>query len=130
MDSPWIKRYVVRGLDLTPNTPRRWTFGEAELKFRLKDIANRKLRVDFVVIEETFRVTGPFEIEFRVNDRSAGRFRCNRPGEYSFEAPVPKEFLEYRPETRLKLVMDKYWVAPSDGNKLGVQLVRAGFKSQ
>lgn len=128
MDSPWIRQYIVRGVELTPKVSRRWTFHEPELKFRLKNKANRKLRVDFSVVDETFRSTGPFHIEFFVNGRSVGKQRCDRAGEYTFKAPVSLEALEYEPEARVRMVMDKYWIAPSDGNRLGVQLIQVGFE--
>lgn len=127
MDSPWVEKHLVKDIETTPRVPRRWTFAEPEMRFRLKSRDNRKLVVKFVVVSQTFSETGPFMIEFLVNGRPVGGMRCEKPGEHVFEAPVSDEILRTDDETRVQIRVEKHWVSPLDGNRLGVQLMEAGF---
>jgi len=127
MDSPWVEKHLVRDIETTPRAPRRWTFAEPEMRFRLTNRENKKLVVKFVVVSQTFSQTGPFRIEFLVNGQPVGSMRCQEAGEHVFEAPVPREILSVAEETRVQIRVEKYWVSPLDGNRLGVQLMEAGF---
>jgi hypothetical protein len=97
------------------------------MRFVLEDKANQRLVVNFIVHSGTFKETGPFTVEFRVNGTAVGKMRCAEPEEHRFEAPVPEELLEMMPETRVAIRVDKYWIAPTDNAKLGILLVDAGF---
>ncbi len=127
MDSPWAQKYLVKDIEATPGQGRRWTFEYPEMRFVLEDKANQRLVVNFIVHSGTFKETGPFTVEFRVNGTAVGKMRCAEPEEHRFEAPVPEELLEMMPETRVAIRVDKYWIAPTDNAKLGILLVDAGF---
>ena len=127
MDLPWVQRYLVKDIDASPNQARRWTFREPEMRFLLQQKTSRKLVVNFIVHSRTFKETGPVTVSFLVNGRTVGTIRCTHPEEHRFEAPVPDELLQSTAETRVTITLDKYWVAPQDGAKLGVLLVDAGF---
>jgi len=127
MDSPWVWRFLVKDIDTSPGQVRRWTFEHPEMRFTLQDKANRRLVVNFIVHSVTFKDTGPFTVDFLVNGKSVGKMRCAEPEEHRFEARVPQALLETAAETRVVFQLDKYWIAPADGAKLGILLVDVGF---
>ena len=127
MDSPGVQKHLVKDIDVSPGQGRRWTFEHPEMRFTLDDKAGQRLVVNFIVHSLTFKDTGPFTVDFLVNGKSVGKMRCTEPEEHRFEAPVPQALLESSAETRVAFQLDKYWIAPADGAKLGILLVDAGF---
>jgi hypothetical protein len=127
MDSPWVRKYLVEDIDTSPGQGRRWTYEHPEMRFTLENKANQRLVVNFIVHSGTFKDTGPFTVDFLVNGKPVGKMRCAEPEEHRFEAPVPQALLESAAETRVAFQLDKYWIAPADGVKLGILLVDVGF---
>lgn len=108
----------------------RWTGERPTLRLGASHIQRPKLLMDLAVPEVTFRDTGPVTVTIYINDQFFKRVRYTTPGNKHFEAPVPRQLLEVAEETTLRMVVHPPWVAPTDGNRLGVILIRAGFVEQ
>jgi hypothetical protein len=120
--------YIVRDISRTVESGGwRWVNQRPELRFWLQTTENLKFVMDFAVAETTFRVTGPIKISVFVNDQLLDVIPVEKPGDRSFEKPVPRSWLRTDAETKVVAEVDKPWVAPADGAKLGFTLSRAGF---
>ncbi|MBI5083193.1 MAG: hypothetical protein HZB13_01145 [Acidobacteria bacterium] len=108
----------------------RWTGQSPAVKCTLPVAGKWSAAADFDVAGATLKDTGPIQITFRVNGRELGRMRCEKPDSYSFRAPLPPELAAPGKELILEAEVDKPWVAPADGARLGVLLSAAGFKAE
>jgi hypothetical protein len=125
MENPELRKFVVRDVVVDEQGAWRWTGADPELRFTLASPYDRTLIVDFVINDRTFRDTGPVTVSFYVNEQLAGQERYITDGDKSFEKAIPAEWLRARPETRVRLHVDKVW--PVTGGTLGVLLKRIGF---
>ena len=131
MDNPQVQRYIVRDIAIgKEHGKRRWTFSRPELRFLLSDSENQKLVVNFDVVPDTFKVTGPIAVSFFVNDNLVGKKECPAPGSYRFEAPIEEGVLRPGEAASAAAVSDKHWTSPGDGAQLGFMLVDAGIFPQ
>ena len=105
----------------------RWVHQRPELRFILGTTENLKFIMDFSVPETTFRDTGPIKISVFINDRLLDTVAVDKPGNRRFEKPVPGAWLRNDAVTKVVAEVDKPWIAPADGAKLGFILSRAGF---
>lgn len=105
----------------------RWTEPRAELVFRLSQVRNLRFVMEFAIPEITFAQRGPVSIAISVNGRLLARPRYERGGEFRFEQAVPAEWLRTDMHNHVTLEIDKAWVAPEDGARLGFILKSAGF---
>jgi hypothetical protein len=94
----------------------------------LRQAENLVYTLDFSIADSTFKDTGPVTLTFFVNDRIIGTRRYTLPGTYHFEQPVPPNWVEAGKEATLAAEIDKVWVAPQDGAKLGFILSRIGLQ--
>ena len=106
----------------------RWTYLEPTMKFSLREREGQSFAMDFSIVETAFRNTGPVTLSCFVNNRLLASVRCPRPGDYHIEKPVPSWWLGGAGPAVVRAVLDKVWVAPSDGTRLGYVLLRAGFR--
>lgn len=128
MNDPNVEAHLVRGVSpALENGAWRWTGDKAELKFAPAAMDGQKLRVDFAVAENTFSITGPVTLTFTVNGRTLDKVRYDSGGQKRFEKAVPGAWLRASGENFVAIEVDKPWVSPKDGAKLGVILVGAGF---
>jgi hypothetical protein len=86
--------------------------------------------MDFSIVETAFRDTGPVTLSCFVNDHLLASLHCRRPGDYHIEKPVPSSWLGGTGPTVVRAVLDKVWVAPADGTRLGYVLPRAGIRGK
>ena len=105
----------------------RWTRQNPTLRFVLPSSKGLKFVADFSISSDTLNVTGPLTITYFVNGHTLDTVKYDKAGEQHFEKPVPAEWLGEGQDTIVKIALDKVYVAPADGVKLGVTLVRAGF---
>ncbi|QOY86873.1 hypothetical protein [Paludibaculum fermentans] len=82
---------------------------------------------DFEVADATLRDTGPITLTFEVNGQKVGTLRCDHAAQYRFRAPIPKALAQEEQVITLVGIVDKPWVSPGDGAKLGVLVTGAGF---
>lgn len=131
MSDPSADLHIVRDVsDTVEGGSWRWTYERPELRFWLDSTANLKLAVDFQCSGLTLEKTGPVTISFYVNNRLLGSTRCAEAGGYHFEKAVPPSWVNTTAPVSVAAQADKFWIAPSDGKKLGFILIKAGFIAQ
>ncbi len=115
--------------DIAPGEPAAWKWTNQKPIVKVVPRTNLRLRyvIDFTVPEVTFKVTGPVTLTFSVNDHVLDSVRYTKSGEYHFEKDVPPEWVEPLKDTFLAASIDKVWVSPTDGAKLGFILTRIGL---
>lgn len=128
MNNPAASAHILSDISRTPEEGAwRWTGQRPTLRFRLP--ANKRLRLvmDFSIAEATFASTGPLTISYFINGRLLDRVRYDSHGVKHFEKRLDPGWVVKGEDTIVAAELDKIWVAPDDGAKLGVILVRAGF---
>jgi len=115
--------------DISPGGPApwRWTFQKPTVKVTPRTNQRLLYTIDFSLPEVTFKVTGPVTLTFLVNDHALDSVRYTASGDYHYEKAVPPEWVEPMKDTLLAASIDKVWVAPADGAKLGFILTRIGL---
>jgi hypothetical protein len=115
--------------DITPGGPAPWKWTNQTPTVKVTPRVNTGLRyvIDFSLPEVTFKETGPVTLSFLVNDHVLDSVRYAAAGEYHFEKAVPAEWVTPMQETLVAASIDKVWVAPADGAKLGFILIRIGL---
>jgi hypothetical protein len=127
MSNPSVGRFIVKDIAAGPGEGnRRWTFSRPELQLLFQSVENQKLTVNFDVVPDTFRVTGPIMVNFFVNDHWIGQTECPKPGSYHFEAAIEDGILRPGEVTHVAAQADKHW-SSGDGRQLGFLLVDAGI---
>ncbi len=86
-----------------------------------------KYVIDFTLPEVTFKVTGPVTITFLVNDHVLDKVRYTAQGHQHFEKMVPPGWVELGQYAIAGAEIDKVWVSPTDGARLGFILSRIGL---
>jgi len=128
MSAADAETYIVSGVLGAPaGAPWRWTLQRAELNFELDRTDGWKLVADFVIPDSTFRDTGPVTVSFFINGRLLERVFCASPGKQRLEKPAPPEWLSADGVTSVVAEVDRPWVSPNDGARLGMILSRVGL---
>jgi hypothetical protein len=131
MNDPAAFDYVVKDVSDSLEGGRwRWTFDRPELQFALKNTEKQKLEADFSLADATLKDTGPVTVTFSVNGHNLPPVKYPKSGDYKFSKPVPAEWLSADGLTKVAIDVKPLWVAPTDGKKLGLILIRAGFVSE
>lgn len=125
-DGDWMAHVVQ---DIPPGEPGSWKWTGAKPTVKVVARTNQGLRytIDFSIAEATLKSTGPVTLTFLVNDHPLDSVRYTKAGDYHFEKAVPPEWVEPMKDTLLAASIDKVWVAPGDGAKLGFILTRIGL---
>ena len=126
MDDPLADEYLVKDMSAEKGF-RRWAFLHPELRFRVKDATHLKFVADFAIPEVTFKVTGPVTVQCSVNGRTLGAIRCDHPGDYHLEKPVPEGLVKPGEVAHVTFDANPRWIAPEDGAQLSFLLRSAGF---
>ena len=83
--------------------------------------------MDFSIVENTFRKTGPVTLSFFVNGKLLDKARYDKPGQFRFEKPVDPSMLQAESINLVAIEPDRLWVSKADGTTLGFILIAAGF---
>lgn len=105
----------------------RWAQPEATLMFSLPQTKGWKFSADYTIPEITFKDTGPVTVKVTINSHELESVRVEQPGGRKIEKPVPEEWLHAKDPNLVTFTVDKTWVSPTDGVKLGFVLTAAGF---
>ncbi len=105
----------------------RWTGAKPTVKLLLLRTDGLKYSIDFAVWDKGMRQTGPLTISFLVDGRILDTVRFDTPGQQHFEKAVPPEWLDTLTDTSVSASIAPLYVAPEDGKKFGVVLIRMGF---
>ncbi|MEK7405544.1 MAG: hypothetical protein AAB225_10590 [Acidobacteriota bacterium] len=120
--------HFVSGIsDTTEAATWRWTGPRAELIFRLTTTGHLRFAMDFAIPEMTFKQRGPVAISISINGRLLDKLRYEKGGQFHFEKPAPFDWLRTDAYNFVTLEIDKPWVSPDDGARLGIILTSAGF---
>jgi hypothetical protein len=128
MNAPDANLHIAKDIYPLATPSWRWSAQNPTVQMLVLATENLKFVADFAIWEDSFKITGPVEISYLVNDKLLDKVRYTTPGVKHFEKPVPPEWLSVESDTALALFVDKLYVAPADGQKYGVILVRMGMK--
>ncbi|MBL8175541.1 MAG: hypothetical protein JNK48_12780 [Bryobacterales bacterium] len=128
MDSPHVDNYIVSGIiTREPGSSWRWANEKAQLRFAIGEAQRMKFIADFVIADDTFKVTGPVTMKFTIDGRPIGAERYDKPGEKHYEVEVAPAVLRSGEPMTVSAEVDKYFESKTDGVKLGFLLIRMGF---
>jgi hypothetical protein len=125
-DGDWMA-HVVQDIPPGEPSPWKWTGQKPTLKVVARINQGLKYTIDFSIAEATLTSTGPVTITFLVNDHALDSVRYTAAGDQHFEKAVPPEWVEPMKDVLLAASIDKVWIAPGDGAKLGFILTRIGL---
>lgn len=126
MADPDANDYIVRDIGLMPGT-WRWAFLHPELRFRVAQAEGSRFTAEIDIPDVTFKVTGPVGVTYSIGGRRLGLVRCDHPGTYAIDHPVPAAWLVPGEYIHVTFDADRHWVSPEDGAQLSFLLLRAGF---
>lgn len=128
MNDPDAPLHIVR--DVSPaveGTGWRWVYQRPEFKFTLTSTQGLRFVMDYTVPDVTFKDTGPTQIAITVNGHLLDTIHVTKSGDQRFEKSVPAEWLQTGTENHVVAEVDKTYLPPNGGVKLGFVLTRAGF---
>ena len=121
-------RHYLRDIQQGADPARwRWTFEKPAFLFYAPARAGVRFKMDFVIAGQTFKQTGPLTMTVRINGTELGRRVYRAPEDQTFEEAVPPEMLRADGVALVETTLDKYYIAPADGQRLGYLFVRGGF---
>ena len=118
--------------DITDNSGGSWRWVAQRPTVRLLMRSSDKLTytIDFTIPKVTFDQTGPVTVSFYVDDKLLDMVRYNTPGEQHFEKPVPDGWVIANKEITVAAAIDKMYVQPGSGARLGFIVSRIGLKQE
>lgn len=128
MSDAGASRHFLR--DIAPGTEGdawRWTGQHPAVSLQVHGTSGLKFHIEFTVPDVTFKETGPVTLRFTINDHEVGSVHCDGPGSRVFEAQAPPSWLMPEKINILAADIDKVYVAPADGEKLGFILTNIGL---
>jgi hypothetical protein len=127
-DRAGATRHYLRDIEPGAEPTRwRWTAEKPLFLFYAPARAGVRFKMDFVIHSMTFKQTGPLRMTVRINGKELGQRAYNSPEDQTFEQAVPAEMLRADGVALVETALDKYYIAPADGQKLGYLFVRGGF---
>ena len=110
--------------------PWRWTGQRPTVRMAIRANEDLHYAIDFTIPAVTFEQTGPVTMSFYVNGRLLERARYNSAGVQHFTKPVPPEWVEKDKEATVAAEIDKLYVSPDEGSRLGFILTSIGLKQE
>jgi hypothetical protein len=123
---PEAATHIVKDVDTFVHGSWVWTGQEPTLKILAMASENMKLRVDFTLLDDGLKKTGPVTLIFRVNGKDVDKVRYETPGNKRFEKTIPSGWLTAEKEATVSVAIDKLFPT-ADGTKYGFILSRIGF---
>lgn len=105
----------------------RWTGQRPLLRFILPTTQRLKLVIDYTIPSNVLEQTGPLTITYFINTHQIDRITYEKPGEQHYEKAVNPAWLIPGGDTLVSAELSKVFVG-EDGARLGLALVRAGFR--
>lgn len=119
--------YIIQDIPKGSPDPWRWTGQRPTVRLFVEDLKDRKLVVDYSIVEATMKDTGPLKFTFFVNDQPLATVAEDKTGVKHFEKLIPPEMLKANADNVLAVEVDKVWIAPGDGAHLGFLLGAVGL---
>ena len=124
---PDAESYFIRHIAGVEAGAWRWTHSDPELRFFVKDIRDRRFKLEIGVNDVTFRDTGPLRLSIFINGKEFDRVVYDSPGDKSYEKAVPPDMLRQKAENRVLIRVLNPWDTTDPKIKLGFILHEAGF---
>jgi hypothetical protein len=119
-------QHFVRDL-LGDTGPWRWATKHPEVRLTVRTNQNLRYTIDFSIVGQTFKDTGPLEFTFYVNGHALDHVRYTSEGQKHFEKAVPEDWILPGKENILGAEVDKLWYSPADHKPLGFIITRIGL---
>jgi hypothetical protein len=105
----------------------RWTGQRPLIRFVLpRGARNLKFVMDFTIPDAVLAQTGPLTVTYFINTHQIDRVTYTTAGERHYEKPVDPKWL-VEPDNVISAELSKVFTG-EDGARLGLALVRAGFR--
>jgi len=131
MSDQQADRHIISGVTKGDGAGwRRWTSDRFSLAFQPLPPGAWTARLRFDLIEQFIDELGPFTVQLSVNGRLLRTGVFTEPGETVFDAKVPAGLLRPAQGARIDVSTGQVWIAPSDGARLSLRLIAAGFVPQ
>jgi hypothetical protein len=125
---PDAKLHILRDVGDDTGSGTRWTGQKPTLQFYLREVKNLKVVMDFALADVILKSTGPLTVTYFVNGRQIEKTTYTKGGQVTVEKDVRADWLVKGGVNVLSAELDKIYVAPEDQARLGLLLVRAGFR--
>ena len=128
MNDTLVADYLVSDVNGgAPTDSWRWTNKKPAFRFKLTKVKGLRFEANYTISNSTLATTGPVVITWSVNGHILGSARETKDGYRKFSKPVPSEWLLPNAENIVTGEIDKVWVSPDDGAKLGFIISDLGF---
>lgn len=107
--------------------PWRWVTKHPEVRVNMRTNKDLRYLIDFSIVKDTFKDTGPLEFSFYVNGHLLDKKKYAMEGSQHFEKAVPEDWVEPGKEAIVGAEVDKVWYSPADHQPLGFILTRIGL---
>lgn len=121
--------HVVQDV-LGDSGPWRWTGKHPEVRVKVHTNQHLDYMMDFTIVGDTFKVTGPVTLSFFVNGHLLDTKTYAAEGGQHFLKPVPADWIQTGQDNVLGAEIDKLWIAPADHKGLGFILQRIGLTQE
>jgi len=108
----------------------RWCEKRPTVRILLVKTQGLKFKTDFTIWEGCLKQTGPVTVSFWIGDKLLDKIRYDTPGYKHLEKPVDPSWLQTQDDTLVAEEIDKLYLDPVDGTKLGFILTSIGFERQ
>lgn len=113
---------IVR--DIAGEGIERWTGPHPAMRFPIAEPGPYLAEIRFRASQNTLKDTGPITLTLLLDGRPLASLRVSGDNAQTLSAPVSIS----QPSTELSFTIDKPWVSPADGARLGVLLKAMGFR--
>ncbi len=110
-----------------PDQNGYWTLDQPELRFRLSSTEHHWFMERFWLPRETLKVTGPLRVDFYVNGHLFDQAVFTKDGDNLYQHDVPAKWIAADGFTIVRMLVHNPYIAPPNGDKLGVLLFAASF---
>jgi hypothetical protein len=110
-----------------PGSAWRWTNQHPRVKVWVNSVAGWSLYIKFTLPAVILKKTGPISIRFSINDHLLETRTFEKEQQYEFVKAVPEAILKPADPNFIALDLDRVYVSPKDGVKLGILLQEIGL---
>lgn len=125
---PGVRTHMLRDImDGRETDSQFWTFEHPAFLFDVNNRTRLRFQLHLRLPAATYKIVGPVRLTVWVNTHQLGDELYTLPEDHTFDHAVPAEWLRPDGLTVVETKLDKYFIAPDDGQKLGYLFVAGGF---